>query len=270
MANLFKIVCKTHLHAGSGDSNYGVIDKLVQRDPASFLPGIYASSLKGAMREYWENKTGLQGDLKKIFGDLDKGAVIFHQANIISIPARSNLFPFLNVTAPLAIDAIIDQNQFLETNLNVAELIALKALKQDGKIVVFNISPANLLIEDFTGDANPNNSGIKNDTSFVITDNLKAWFGERIALVDDKTFIELCSDYNLPVIARNHLENGQSNNLWYEQIIPRESRFFFAVSTTPGKDTDAKAFYDTLDNEQLVQIGANATIGYGQCLISKA
>jgi len=270
MSTLFKIVCKTHLHAGSGDSNYGVIDKLVQRDPSNTLPCIYASSLKGAMREYWENKPGMQGDPNQIFGNESKGAVIFHQATLISIPARSNLFPFFNVTAPVAMDAIIDQNQFLDTKLDVSGLTALKSLKVEGKIVVFNINPANLLIEDFTGDANASTSDIVNNTAFTITDNLKAWFGERIALVDDKTFLELCSDYNLPVIARNHLENGQSNNLWYEQIIPRESRFFFAITTTPGKDADAKAFYETLDKEQLVQIGANATIGYGQCLISKA
>ncbi len=263
MATLFEIICKTHLHAGSGDSNFGVIDKLVQRDPTNELPCIYASSLKGAFREYWEEKLKKESEANQIFGDYKKGVIIFHQAFLISIPLRSNPFPYFNITSPIAIDSIIDQNKLFETNLNVDELISLKALKQDGKIIVFENNTANLSIEGYDVGS------IVKNTSLTMTDKIKKIFGERIAIVDDSIFKQLCSDYNLPVIARNHLENGQSNNLWYEQIIPRESHFFFAVSITPGEDMKAENFFDEMNVEKLIQIGANATIGYGQCLISK-
>jgi CRISPR-associated protein Cmr4 len=37
--------CITHLHAGSDDTGIGIIDKMVQRDPATGLPCVHASSL---------------------------------------------------------------------------------------------------------------------------------------------------------------------------------------------------------------------------------
>lgn len=263
MSTFFQITCKTHLHAGSGDSNFGVIDKLVQRDPTDNLPCIYASSLKGAFRAYFDEVIDETQVLSKdIFGKEDKGKVIFHQGSILSLPIRSNRFPYFNVTAPMAIDALLDYASLLGFSLSLKnELIEIKKLTVRNKIVIGE-NNADLKIEDFEG-----NEIVPN----TITDNLQtalaSLLGNRIAIVDDDTFKELCSDYSLPIIARNYLENGQSKNLWYEQIIPRETRFFFATTDLIGKDTTK--FYDKFEEDKLLQIGANATIGYGQCLISK-
>jgi len=261
MTNLFHITCKSHLHAGSGDSNFGVIDKLVQKDPADQIPCIYASSLKGALREYWEEALQQQSQAKIIFGDdsanKDKGAVIFHQAYLLSIPARSNRFPYFNVTCPAQLQFLIEQNKLLETSIDLSSLNIKSTI---GKIKVFNINTNNLKIEDFETN---NIEKVENDAP----DILKQLIGDRPAIVENEYFKQLCSDYSLPVIARNNLENGQSKNLWYEQIIPRESRFFFAATETPGKS--APEFFTHLEAARKIQIGANATIGYGQCLISK-
>lgn len=78
-------------------------------------------------------------------------------------------------------------------------------------------------------------------------------------------FKEICSDEELPVISRNNLENGQSANLWYEQVLPKHSVLVFAVM---GEDKALESFCSELNNSQ-VQIGANATIGYGLCQIKE-
>ena len=78
----------------------------------------------------------------------------------------------------------------------------------------------------------------------------------------NKDFEELCNDDNLPIIARNCLENGESTNLWYEQVLPAQSVLATIIQTN-GKD-DLKE----LENA-IVQIGANATIGYGYCKFIK-
>lgn len=76
-----------------------------------------------------------------------------------------------------------------------------------------------------------------------------------------KDFKELCSDDNLPIIARNVLENGESKNLWYEQAIPAETVFYTLID-----DKGDSALAGEIGKENaLVQIGANATIGYGYC-----
>ena len=79
---------------------------------------------------------------------------------------------------------------------------------------------------------------------------------------DYKKFELLCSDDNLPIIARNCLENGESVNLWYEQVLPSQCVLATIIQTVNEKDLD-------MLNGKIVQIGANATIGYGYCKFIK-
>ena len=80
-------------------------------------------------------------------------------------------------------------------------------------------------------------------------------------------FKEICSDEELPVISRNNLENGQSANLWCEQVLPKHSVLVFAIMGEE-KDDEFETFCKELNGAQ-VQIGANATIGYGFCKITE-
>ena len=78
----------------------------------------------------------------------------------------------------------------------------------------------------------------------------------------NKDFEELCSDDNLPIIARNCLENGESTNLWYEQVLPAQSVLATIIQTNEADDLKDL-------NGAIVPIGANATIGYGYCKFIK-
>ena len=112
---------------------------------------------------------------------------------------------------------------------------------------------------------------------YVTSDNVIAMLNDRVKLfnpafnfarpanyngkavvTENENLSALCSDDNLPIIARNVLDNGESKNLWYEQVLPAET-VLYTIIQEEG-DVLAKA----LDN-QIVQIGANATIGYGYC-----
>ena len=99
----------------------------------------------------------------------------------------------------------------------------------------------------------------------VSEEDLKKIFSYT-TLETDEEFIELCSDDNLPIIARNVLENGESKNLWYEQVIPSETVFYTFIDNDKVIDDD-KGNKDLANKikEDIVQIGANATIGYGYC-----
>ena len=96
--------------------------------------------------------------------------------------------------------------------------------------------------------------GIEN----ITYENIKSEIGVEVG----KRFNELCEDDNLPIIARNCLENGESTNLWYEQVLPSQS---VLATIIEGPEELEKA----LDEEKIVQIGANATIGYGYCKFIK-
>ncbi len=267
---LYLITAKTHLHAGSGNTNAGVIDNLVQRDPADNLPCIYASSLKGAFREYFEEHPDVKDAVlaDKIFGKGDnkertkgenaKGTHVFHQASLLTIPVRSNQKLFYNASAPAVLQKFLDEFKLFtgaEHVLSAKIKSVIDAGAEKEKPRVYHTVTQNLKIEDF-----------KNFDFADSINELKGLLGENFVLFNDGDFVYQCSDLSLPVIARNNLENGKSNNLWYEQIVPREARFWFYSIANTGNEGDK--FTDKVNGKQ-VQIGANASIGYGACEIKK-
>lgn len=234
--NVYLIRCLTNLHAGSGDSNFGVIDNLVQRDTITNLPIVHSSSLKGALREHFESDSNNNSIIKHIFGSDNKtnpsepGKYKFFQANLLAIPVQDDIMAYYLTTSPMLL------KDFLET-CNCSK-------------------PLETEVEDIINGNNQNNNypALKN---LLNCDNLK--------VVTDDVLKQICDQ--LPVIARNCLENGISQNLWYEEVVPRETRLYFGVDI-PENDINATSFNTKL-TEKNVQIGANASIGYGFCKISK-
>ena len=248
----YLITCLTNLHVGSEGVNYGVVDNLVQRDTITSNPVIHSSSLKGALREFFKDKWGEKNDiLKYIFGpdssrdDNSKGNdgighYKFFEAKLLSLPMRSNKRPFYSVTTAELIKNINDLFTALRPNT-----VLIKNPYSDARVAKEVIK-----LEDWTTTSNPQLA----DNSFI---------GEHIATFDTDTFKKVVKQ--LPVIARNKLDNGESKNLWYEEIVPRETRFVFFVSMTDKYQTE---FGSELDNA-IVQIGGNASIGYGFTKITK-
>jgi len=250
----YLISCLTNMHVGSGGANYGVIDNLVQRDSINDMPVIHSSSLKGALREFFKDKWGEKDErLNYIFGkDTSRnpdskgkdeiGHYKFFPADLLVLPVRSNKRPFYRATAPMLIDTI---NAKAKAFTNKDIISGNYAVNQP------TISEGtNVLLEDWRTVVNAN---FTPDTSL----------GDNVARFDDETFKKLAK--KLPVIARNQLDNGESKNLWYEEVVPRESRFVFFVA----KDKEYSTDFDHGLKDSIVQIGANASIGYGYVTITK-
>ncbi len=250
----YLITCLTNMHVGSGGANYGVVDNLVQRDSITNMPTIHSSSLKGALREFFKEKWGEKNEkLKHVFGpdgkrDLEDknnvgiGHYKFFPADLLALPVRSNKKPFFRATAKMLIDTI---------NTKAVALTATNLFKGEYTVNQPTISEdIRVKLEDWEAIY---------DDKFTADKEL----GIDVAGFDDDTFKKL--GRKLPVIARNQLDNGESKNLWYEEIVPRESRFVFFVA----KDEKySKEFDDELE-KAIVQIGANASIGYGYVTITK-
>jgi len=287
----------THLHAGSGDSGYGVVDKTVQRDPLDGVPTIHASSLKGAFREAFEqvlpkSLTTEGGKAKEadhplvahIFGssigstrDQSKedenrlaGSHRFHEARLLSLPVRSNVQPFFRATSPELVNRLIqvckDMDLSMDANMTEALKELQKAAKQvkKGSPIAFS-AQQDIYLEEYKAQ------------SISLRDKLapvQHIFGANLALFTHDDFKRLSE--GVPVIARNYLENGISRNLWYEEIVPRETRFLFLLQTAPYEPeadslaaNDPTSFQAVLDGlNGKVQVGANASVGYGLCHFS--
>lgn len=259
--SLYLIRALTNMHVGRGDLTFNIVDNEVQRDVVTNLPMIFSSSLKGALREFFENNVSDKDIISYIFGDegiKTAGNYKFFSAHILSIPARSNKKPYFMATCKSVLKEFLNYIDFLDLKQEYKDLEA--KLLEFIKIDVHKDNP--VIFEKLDNVSIENYSAVYKE--FKDIKYIETLLGENIALFDDEVFKENIAK-ELPVVARNHLENGISKNLWYEEIVPRESRFFFAVL----KDEKYSEEFDSYITKNIIQIGANASIGYGYTKINK-
>jgi CRISPR-associated protein Cmr4 len=266
---LYKIETLSNLHVGSGDINFDVIDNQVQRDAITTLPNINSSSLKGAFREAFE-KEGTKALVEYIFGPENTsndshrtGAYSFFEAQLLSRPVRSNAKAYFSATSPMAIKTFLEtiENFSIEFDTQLKEILEKFSKLQPKKDTPFIFEKGmNVILEDEKAFYN------EFDTS-----KLQSLLGTDIALFNDEDFKSL----DLPVLSRNALdEDGISTNLWYEEVVPKKSVFFFVLAKpTNIADADAKkiaGLQNRFEEESMrLQIGANKSIGYGFCKVER-
>ncbi len=242
------------MHVGVGGTNYDIVDNIVQRDVTTQMPTIFSSSLKGALREFFKNqwidaekeeKDKIEGakKLNYIFGiDTDRnknnegniGHFNFFAADLFSLPVQAKDKPFNHTTAHSLMGRINDLRNSLAIDNDIVKSV----------------------VESFFNAAEV--PEIKWEQGHL---------GCKIDVVSEKMMKRIVK--KLPVIARNKLDNGQSENLFYEEVVPRETRFVFFVAKNKN---GSEKYSDDFDKEfegKVVQIGANGSIGYGFCEISK-
>lgn len=249
IAHLYKLTCITNMHVGNGEVNYSIIDNEVQRDPVLGTPMIFSSSVKGALRSHMTPLVE-EDTIRKIFGgdknNMTMGEYKFFSANMISRPLRVSCgeSPYVNATS----------KTIISNHLSLMQDLGIKIYKEENKLPEIEDEKkycSSLNIDEIEGEQ------VK-----VCCPNelLKKIIGENWALTNNETLL----DIPLPVIARNELNNGKSNNLWYEEIVPHKSIFYFVI-LTPSTEN----LLDERINGQIVQFGANASVGYGYSKVEK-
>ena len=241
-----------------GNANYGIIDNLIQRDVLTTYPNINSSGFKGALREHCKKCKDV--DITNIFGSapdakiMEQGNYRFFDCRLLALPARTDREPYVLVTCAQAL------NEFLES----AELFKIDDWRKCEKVKDVQTAVANcnrggwwkggkLSVEDF--DYRSVCAAQYQILNKLFDSNYK------VLLVPNKDFSVLCDDFHLPVVARNCLETGKEN-LWYEQVLPRESVLYTIIQSPDNEEC-------VFGEEMLVQIGANASIGYGFCKMKK-
>jgi CRISPR-associated protein Cmr4 len=257
-AKLYTIKALTNLHVGNGEVNYSVLDKQVQRDVITTLPQINASSLKGALREFTMYSLLEQCDnrgekansvCKTVFGSspteteelpkeekqnkieteetLEKGKqkpktpktkagyLNFFDAKLLALPIRTESEPFFMATSKEVLKTYLELCECFDVPLQVDNIDNLEEgyYHQGG-----NISHL-IVAEEHDWELSRNEA-----LSFLIE-----LLGNKVVLLSNERFRQLAKE--LPFIARNHLENGKSENLWYEEVVPRESLFYTFIQS---------------------------------------
>lgn len=226
--------CITNLHVGNGDVNYSIVDNEVERDAVTSYPIIHSSGVKGALREFF--KTAAPELVDTVFGsDASKGTtpgkLRFLSAEMLALAVRASKGE--NAWYLVTTETAVSRFEAMQENfLGIASHAKRVAT---GNVEAEGFTPAGML-----------------STSF----------GE-LYLLNESDFRKL----SLPVLARNCLESGISTNLWYEEVVPHESLFFFPVLASDQDASLLKAFSQMIDGKT-VQFGGNASIGYGLCKVT--
>jgi len=264
---IFKLKALTNLHPGSGNMSFGIVDKLVQRDPVTGFPVIHASGMKGSLKDYCEeNEVINKVEIKRIFGEGNRpGENKFFSAQLLTLPVRSNVRPFFRATCPAIIEHFSESLEtfgLINTQLKSALGHLKKETFEEGhEFFLFAGLNSAVRIEDWQNKKDFSNNELISEWDNV----LQTWFGdkEEFVLLKDSVFIEICE--NLPVVARNNLQG--KGNLWYEELIPRQSEFWF---TELYPETDIiKMIIEKAKTGVPFQVGANATVGMGFCEITE-
>lgn len=216
----YTLKTKSNTHVGSGQNSYGIVDNVVQKDYLSELPCIFSTSLKGALREYAKFKKWSDDDIVSVFGsspnekksdNLKQGSHYFNQAHLLSFPMRSNKLQYFNVTCPNLLETFKELLPETATKLKTE----IKDLLENN--VVKTIKP-NSPISDLHNDYIIEKHSIKTTLKTnVFSTKLKEILGENLVIMHNDTFKSIVQ--KLPIITRNQLENGQSGNLFYEEVI---------------------------------------------------
>ena len=250
----YKIECLTNLHVGSGEANYNIVDKEVEKDAVTGLPIIHASGVKGALRDALSAMPDYSDDdINRIFGAPGEGEASsggshkFLDAILISRPMRVSGSDSTSSIPVVTVDSL---NGFLAK----ASAFGAPHFGID-KVSALDFG-GNEFMTSSTEDIKVENdkTGKLNGAALAELSKLESVIGKDFAVV--KSF----DDYDLPVTARNCLQG--KGNLWYEEVVPHGSVLYFAV-IYPFDNTPELNF------PPIVQFGGNASIGCGYTKITK-
>ncbi len=258
----------TNLHMGDIGSAVNIIDKSVQKDAVTEYPTIYATSLKGALRNAAAPYNAAQSEekinLKTVFGDTNadgawKGKYRFNDAHLLFYPIRSDHRPYYLAVSPMLLEQALQIMEIAGKMEKAIEIIeAFKEQRETDKLYVSGVTGDVLVGNIFVG-VNENAEDVNAAKALLGLFNIKNEPG--LLYLSDWEMSEHLEQ--LPVIARNQLNNGISANLWYEEFVPRKTVFLTLISRE-CEDTG----FDKMLKEPF-QMGANATVGYGLSVMQK-
>ena len=282
---IFLIETLTNTCVGSGDVSFGIADITIQKDPVTSLPIFNPSSVKGALKEHME-KILTKNEIETIFGsEVDKpGIVKFYEARLLLLPLRSSQKVFYYATSVNALEEFEEAlKDFCKEDVSKFDAFINKVKEQlepkKADFVVFEEAKG-LEIEDYEYKDNCK-VDIENDTKESVSKILGLPNLSNLAVFNDDIFKRICEN-SLPVIARNKIGNdGKSENLFYEEVLPRRSKLWLMLgyhkvedkkennASDESKDNkveDKKVALNKFENSlknDLIQFGGNASIGYG-------
>jgi CRISPR-associated protein Cmr4 len=252
-STLIGMLAETFIHPGSGQ-NVGAIDLPVAREAATGYPFIAGSSLKGALRDAYEQRDRSGAD--DVFGKQDDaGKILVADARLLLLPVRSLSSAYKWLTCPHLLER-------LQRDMARGQQAAAFTIPQIQDKKVLTQGQGKLFLEersfDIVGGIDP-----------TIIGAIKPLFGQnpaaerldkQLAVMSDNDF-SYFARYGLAVQARNVLSDKKtSENLWYEETLVPDTLMYSVLAER--KDSGALSKVNGHVPSYL-QVGGNETVGQG-------
>lgn len=265
------LLAETALHPGT-EQSAGVIDLPVAREAAGGYPVIVGSSLKGALRDFMEQKWG-EEDFRvgRSFGGRDSaGAVAVTDARLLLLPVRSLTGHFKWVTCPYLLERYQRDRELAGLPCN----FEFPGPGEEQAVIHDNGEPGGrdlLFLEElvFNVERRDLSGLIKGLGGLIKYRTAQERLLGQLAVISDNDFAYFAR-YGLQVNARNVLDNKTktSQNLWYEETVPPDSLFYALLISRPGAGEALEDLQRLFAERPYLQVGGNETVGQGWCAVT--
>jgi len=291
-SEIFYIHTITPTHVGSGQ-DLGIVDMPIQRESHTGFPKIEGSSLKGSIREAFESsgkdeikihltfgcdETNASDDVKKIFKDEKQkqyaGALGFSDARILLFPVKSAKGVYAYVTSREVLKRFKRDLEICEVKESI-EIPSDNSITEGSKIKVKdNI----VILEEYSFEVKADEKTTKL-AEFLSNQTKIESIKEKLVILEDEVFKDFVTQFT-EVITRTKIDNStgtvKDGALFTEEYLPAETVMYSLVMASPifapvedkqGLENEDDVLNFFKECPEIIQIGANATIGKGICKI---
>ncbi len=297
-SEIFYIQTITPTHVGSG-SDLGIVDLPIQRESHTGFPKIEGSSLKGSIREAFENsgkdeikihlafgfdKTNANEKVKEEFQKLlpenNKDSGLQYAGALGFSDARILLFPVKSVKG---VFAWITSKEVLKRYKRDLEICGLEetfkipnenSITSNSKVKLENENV--VILEEYSFEVS---NGADDIANFLAQQTGINEIKEKLVVLSDDDFKDFVKMFT-EVITRTKIDNTtgtvKDGALFTEEYLPAETIMYSLAMASPimapvsdkkGLDNEEKVLEFFESCPEVIQIGGNATIGKGICKI---
>jgi len=283
-AALLTFYAETPIHMGSGQS-VSYVDLPIQRERHTSFPVLWASGIKGVIRNLALRKWNDKDKVNTIFGPDPEDAsdyascISITDAKILLYPVRSAKGVFAWITCPFVLKRFKEDLKAVKIKkdfeYNIPDVL-------DEKVFIANdnlkIQEKNIVaLEEFVFKAEVNEKAKKlaeKLKEFIPQNDLTNALENHFAIVSDDVFKDFVN-YAVEIRTRIRIDQAKGTvketALFSEELIPSESVFysllFIKDSFKPNSNMNAENVFSEimslLSENSLLQLGGDETIGRG-------
>ena len=284
---LLTFYAETPVHMGAGQS-VSYVDLPVQRERITGFPTLWASGIKGVIRDLATRVWNDENKVEAIFGPKKSAeefasCISITDAKILLYPIRSVRGVFAWITCPFVLKRFKEDLESINISfkLNETEILISEPQNDNEAIVspnsILKLSENIISLEEFvfniqkSSEIDTLGKFIKN---LLPQNELINSLTQRLVIVKDDIFKDFVN-YAVEIRTRIKIEQSkgtvESGALFTEEFIPSESIFYSLIfMTNPYTTYDeinsaerVKEELNSLLNNKLLQLGGDETIGMG-------